>query len=110
MSKSILLCVCICLAVTINAQTINLHGKISDQSGKPISGAIVSLESQDLKDTSKSDGTYSIFKEITSIMPLRVPKNTDVTCVMKVFFFSLAKPSNVKIRIFDKMVGFKKNE
>lgn len=101
MSKSILLCVCICLAVTINAQTINLHGKISDQSGKPISGAIVSLESQDLKDTSKSDGTYSIFKEITSIMPLRVPKNTDVTLRNEGLFFSLAKPSNVKIRIFD---------
>jgi hypothetical protein len=34
-------------------------------------------------------------------MPLRVPKNTDVTLRNEGLFFSLAKPSNVKIRIFD---------
>lgn len=101
MSKLMLICVCICFTVTVNAQSINLHGTISDQAGEPISGAVVTLVGQQLQDTSESDGTYSILKEITPTMPLRIPHNTDVFMHNGGLFFSLVKSSNVKIRIFD---------
>lgn len=42
-----------------HAQTINLRGKISNQAGQAVSGAIVELAVLKLKDTTASDGMYS---------------------------------------------------
>ena len=41
---------------SLNAQTINLQGVVSDTDGKPISGAIVSLVVNNLKDTTNAEG------------------------------------------------------
>jgi hypothetical protein len=47
--------------MTVNAQTtVNLSGTVSNQAGKPIAGAIVSLVKQQLKDTTGTDGAYNI--------------------------------------------------
>jgi len=47
------------IAISIPAQTINLHGTVSSTAGGPISGAIVSIAKLKLMDTTGADGGYS---------------------------------------------------
>jgi len=47
------------LMFTINAETIDLHGTVSNRAGEPIADAIVALKGQAMIDTTESDGTYS---------------------------------------------------
>ncbi|MEO6097757.1 MAG: hypothetical protein ABIW76_19730, partial [Fibrobacteria bacterium] len=44
----------------VQAQTINVRGKISNQAGQAVSGAVVELAVRKLKDTTGTDGMYSI--------------------------------------------------
>jgi poly(3-hydroxybutyrate) depolymerase len=48
------------LGLIANAQAVNLRGKVTNQSGKAIAKAIVTLVPDGLKDTTGTDGSYSI--------------------------------------------------
>jgi len=53
---------------SVQAQTtINLRGVVSGVGGQPVSGAIVTLVGQNLKDTTGVDGAYSITKGVIAI-------------------------------------------
>ena len=61
MCQRIALYLVMLIGMTVNAQTtVNLSGTVSNQAGKPIAGAIVSLVKQQLKDTTGADGAYNI--------------------------------------------------
>ncbi|HAJ79425.1 MAG TPA: hypothetical protein DCO75_06600 [Fibrobacteres bacterium] len=67
--RSKILCLVLLIGLTVNAQTtISLSGKITNSSGTAISNAIVTLVGQGLKDTTGSDGAYSITKSNVSVL------------------------------------------
>jgi poly(3-hydroxybutyrate) depolymerase len=87
--------------LTINAQTINVKGKISNQSGKPITNAIVVLQGQHLTDTTGPDGTYTFTKSSVAIMQAKTPQSEKVFVNHGILEFQLPQPSIVKVEIFD---------
>ncbi len=96
------LCLLFFFALMVNAQTINLHGKVSNPAGKPIDKAIVTLANQGLKDTTGADGAYSILNTTPVVMPISLVPRLQTIVLEKGFLeFSLPDPSPVKIEIFD---------
>ncbi len=100
MLRRITLCLFILTGLAFGVQTINLTGTVKNKAGKEISGAIVSLAKQPLKDTTGSDGKYEL-KEGVSVLPLLVPKTQSVTLNSNILEISLPDPSPVKVEIFD---------
>lgn len=88
-------------SLSVNAQTINLRGKVSNQAGKPITNAILTLVGQGIKDTTGADGSFSIITTDVSVIPLLKPTNTTITMYKSFLDFSLLNSSPVKIEIFD---------
>ncbi len=86
----------------VGAQTaINLRGTVSNQAGKPIADAIVALVNQGLKDTTGTDGVYSIAKGNVSVMPAVIPRDRTVILNGDFLEFGLPRPSSMKVEIFD---------
>jgi O-glycosyl hydrolase len=86
--------------LALGAQTINLHGIVTNKAGNPIVGAIVSLVKQSLKDTTDSKGEYKLIEGV-AVVPLLVPKTQFVTLSSNILEISLPEPSPVKVEIFD---------
>jgi hypothetical protein len=63
------------VALTASAQSIALNGTISDAKGQPVSGAVVSLVRQNMKDTTGANGLYSLGAPTGTISGLSIPKN-----------------------------------
>ena len=102
MYKRYVFCLFILIGLTVNAQTtINLSGTVSNQAGKPIGGAIVTLVKQQLKDTTGADGAYKITNNNVSVLPLLIPRNKTIFMDRGVLEFSLPHPSPVKVEIFN---------
>jgi poly(3-hydroxybutyrate) depolymerase len=101
MYRHLAFCLLLSIGLTANAQEINLRGKVSDESEKAISGAIVTLVGQGLKDTTGTDGTYAISTATALKMPLLQPENESILPLNGGLAFALPKPSAVMIRIFD---------
>lgn len=87
--------------LTVSAQTINLKGVVSNNAGKPISGAIVSLARQKLKDTTGTDGKYAFVATGIRNLPAIVPHINDISLNHDVLQFSIATPSPMKVELFD---------
>lgn len=86
----------------MSAQKISLSGKVTNTSGKVISGAIVSLKSKNLKDTTDATGTYTLANGISDI--IASPKSADVDAVLlenNSIKVKLAQPLKVRIELFD---------
>jgi hypothetical protein len=89
------------IVVTVNAQTVNLRGKVTNRSGDPIANAVVILVSQDFTDTTGSDGLYAIAVTGIKQPPLLTPQNKRISLEKGVLTFSLPAPSPVMVEIFD---------
>ncbi|HEX3020634.1 MAG TPA: hypothetical protein VHP36_10050, partial [Chitinispirillaceae bacterium] len=87
------------IGLTINAQSVNISGKVTNQTGKPVSKATVELVKVGLKDTTDSDGAFSL--ATTNIQASLKPESRPITLSRGFLDFSLIKPSSVKIEIFD---------
>ena len=101
MHRYVVFCCIVFLGLSTGAQTINLRGTVSNQAGKPIAGAIVSLVKQGLKDTTGADGAYKIANGDVSVLPLLIPRNRVIFMDKGFLEFSLPNPSPVKVEIFD---------
>lgn len=110
MRQRIAFCLAILIGLTVNAQTINLRGVVSNQAGKPIANAILTLVKQGLKDTTGTDGAYSFTKSTAVVMPMLVPQNTNIFMNRGFLEFSLPNASPVKIEIFDVQGNLLKRE
>jgi hypothetical protein len=93
-------CLFFLIAVTIHAETINLSGKVTNYSGKPISNAVVTLAKQGVKDTTGADGAYSI--TTTSVMtPIElIPHTRDIVLKNGSLEFRLPESAPVKVEIY----------
>jgi hypothetical protein len=85
-----------------SAQPIGLSGTVTNKSGKPISGAIVTLSVQNLKDTTDAAGAYSINGGtfLTNPAPI-LPNAEKISFTSGIFVLSLTKPARVRIEMFD---------
>ncbi|MBN2035450.1 MAG: hypothetical protein JW768_01790, partial [Chitinispirillaceae bacterium] len=70
MNRTIAFGLIIAFGAKLHAQTINLHGRVSNSAGQPVANAVVELAKQGVKDTTGSDGAYSIVKPNVSIRPI----------------------------------------
>lgn len=84
----------------VNAQTVNLRGTVSNGVGQPVSGAIVTLLKTGLKDTTGSDGIYSLVRMNTAILP-RSSGAESISLTGGALEVELSEPSAVTIEVFD---------
>ncbi len=87
--------------LAVSAQTVNLRGTVSNSAGKAISGAIVTLARQKMKDTTGTDGKYAFASTSIRALPAILPQNNDISLNNDVLQFSIATPSPMKIELFD---------
>lgn len=87
------------IGLSINAQSVNISGKVTNQAGKPVSNANVELVNAGLKDTTGSDGAFSI--ATTNIQASFKSEPRPITLTSGSLDFSLVKPSPVNIEVFD---------
>lgn len=86
---------------TLHAQSIHLHGRVSNASGQLVANAVVELLKQGMKDTTGSDGAYSITKSSASIRPGTAIHSGDIRMDKGVLEFTVSRPSAVKIEVHD---------
>jgi poly(3-hydroxybutyrate) depolymerase len=101
MYKRAAFCLAVLIGLTANAQSINLRGVVSNQAAKPIANAIVTLAGQGLKDTTGTDGAYSIVNATPAVVPLLAPQNEKISLYRGDLTFCVPNPSPVKVEIFD---------
>jgi hypothetical protein len=90
------------LVFSLSAQTINLTGKITNAGGKAISGAVVTLSSKNLKDTTDASGTFMLKNGTATIhTAAALPATGSVSLKNGMLTFSLQKPSAVCVELFD---------
>ncbi|MEO6095917.1 MAG: carboxypeptidase-like regulatory domain-containing protein, partial [Fibrobacteria bacterium] len=88
---------------SLHAQTINLRGVVSNGSGQPVAKAVVELVKLGIRDTTGSDGAFSINKAVLSNRSLSATRTERESIKLDkgVLEFTLDKPSPVKIEVFD---------
>ena len=91
------------IGFSLAAQTISITGKVSNQSGNPISGAIVTLQGRKLSVTTNGDGSFEII-QTTALSPLSspiLPNSEKISLYNGIVSISLMHPTRVKIEMFD---------
>ena len=93
----------VCTVSTVNAQTttINLRGKVSNESGAAVSGAVVTLVGQNLKDITDADGMYEIKHEEVAVQRMLQPACKNFIVDKGGLVFSLPDVTPLKIEMFD---------
>jgi hypothetical protein len=87
---------------TASAQTITLNGKVTNQSGKPISGAVVTLAGKKISDTTDATGAYSINGGTVSVNTNAILPGADkISMVSGRIVLSLSMQMPVKIELFN---------
>jgi poly(3-hydroxybutyrate) depolymerase len=86
---------------TVNAQTVNLQGVVSNSGGQPVGNAIVTLVRQAMKDTTGTDGKYSFGSTVAVQLPTIVLPTEVIVMNNGVLQFTLSNSSPVKVEIFD---------
>jgi hypothetical protein len=95
------LCLISVIGFSAAAQTINMSGKVTNQSGKAIKGAIVTLAVKKLKDTTDAEGAYTITSvHIANPAPV-LPSVERITMNHGKISISLPTAAPVKIEMFD---------
>ncbi|MBN1760525.1 MAG: hypothetical protein JW863_19505, partial [Chitinispirillaceae bacterium] len=86
----------------LQAQTIAINGKVTDQSGKGINRAVVQLKSKNLADTTDEEGAYSLSAEISSVNNMTILSGTDAISLRDgIVTVHCAKPHQVRVELFD---------
>ncbi|MEO6098431.1 MAG: alpha/beta hydrolase-fold protein [Fibrobacteria bacterium] len=94
---------------TLDAQTINLRGKVSNGAGQPVPNAVVELMLQGKKDTTGADGSYS-FTGPVPVRPNSSALSEDMRLVQGVLEFRVSTTSPLKIEVFDINGNIQKKE
>lgn len=80
---------------------VNLKGKITSVNGLPVTNAIVTLVRQNMKDTTGSDGLYSLIKNGTAVLAPVAPHAQNITLENGILKLTLTNSSPIKVEIFD---------
>jgi hypothetical protein len=102
MNRTIMICLILATGFSLSAQTIALSGKVTNQSGKAVSGAIVALTNQKVADTTDAAGAYSLTKGTSAAIPAPIQPSTEAISLNNgIVMLSLIKPAQVRIELFD---------
>jgi lysophospholipase L1-like esterase len=94
----------------LHAQTLNVRGKVSNGAGQPVANAVVELLQQGVKDTTGSDGTYSIIRPSVSNRSLSGTLTESMRFDNGVLEFTVGKSSALKVEVFDLQGNLQKKE
>jgi polyhydroxybutyrate depolymerase len=89
------------LVLSAQAQQVNVRGKITDGTGKAVTNAMVEIIKLKLKDTTGTDGNFSIMGAVTALRGSSLSLPGLISFDKGVLDFTLGKPSPLKIEIFD---------
>ncbi|HEX2957085.1 MAG TPA: hypothetical protein VHO70_09630 [Chitinispirillaceae bacterium] len=89
------------LCFASSAQKLNLQGKISNSADQPISGAIVTLAGQKLKDTTGADGKFSFDRAVAVSLPEIIPQTEQIWFDNGIVQLALNTSTSVKVVIYD---------
>lgn len=102
MNHKLILGLIAAVGISATAQTIKLTGKVTNQTGKAVSGAIVTLVNKQLKDTTDASGGYSITTSTASALTNELNSaNDQILMSGNTIAVSLTKPAPVKIEVYD---------
>jgi len=99
MKRTSVMCLILATSLGVSAQTIALKGKVTDQAGKAISGAAVTLKSKNMKATTDASGAYSIAG--TGVTTMLSQSTTSVSLINGSVALRLDKPAAVRLELFD---------
>lgn len=89
------------MGLAVNAQQVNIRGKVSDGSGKAVAGATVTLGRLKHSATTGTDGSYSLNFTVDAIRRLSDAPSRDITMEHGVLQLSVGSPTPVRIEVFD---------
>ena len=90
------------MAAHVPAQTVALSGKVTDGSGKAIGGALVSLKSNRISDTTDASGAYALSGTATALHGSRVfPGQGTMTLQRGILHVDLEQSNRVRVDLFD---------
>jgi hypothetical protein len=102
MSRMLGIVLILAIGFSAGAQTIGLSGKILNKNSKPVAGAIVTLSTQKMKDTTDSQGAFAFAKSTFVAGPNpAMPAADKISTAGGVVSVSLARPSTVTLELFD---------
>lgn len=110
MNRMIACALTVAFGANLHAQAIHLNGLVSDSSGRPVAKAVVDLSRQGSKDTTGSDGTYSIIIPSVSIQSVQEPHTGNMRLNNGVLEYTVGQPSPVKIEVYDMKGNARKSE
>src|SRR6476659_6651802 len=85
----------------LHAQSINVHGKVSNAAGQPVANAVVELAQQKIKDTTGADGMYSITSPGVAIRSLASTLAEGMRLENGTLELTVRKAAPMKIEVFD---------
>jgi len=89
-------------SIALQAQDIEIKGKVTSKEGKAIYGAIVSIESMQIADTTDTSGVYSLVAKISHVKDMSVQFfKPSISFNNSIINLSLTKPSHTSIEIFN---------
>lgn len=96
------LCVVFLASAYLPAQTVALTGKVTNQSGQSVAGALVTLKSRSLTDTTNASGTYTLTADVSSVKnAVTVPGSGSISLIHGSVCLQLTNPELVRIDLFD---------
>jgi poly(3-hydroxybutyrate) depolymerase len=102
MFKRMAFCLAVLIGLSVNAQTINVRGKVSTQGGaRPLPNATVTLVGQTLNGASDTGGAYSIKRSTGVKAQLLVPQIDNISLTSSALEFCLSQQQSIKVEIFD---------
>lgn len=103
MNKNTAMFLLFAMGFGLSAQTIALKGKVTNQSGKAISGAIVTLKSQKLADTTDASGAFSISGGTSAVISASPSLSGNEAVSMKNgnIEIKLLKKAEIRVELFD---------
>lgn len=89
-------------SIAMYAQDIEIKGKVTDKDGKAIYGAVVSIESMEVADTTDTSGEYSLIAKISHVNNMSVQGfKQSISFSNSIINLNLTKPSHASIEIFN---------
>ena len=101
MDQHIALGIILSLGLSVNAETINIRGKVTDAAGKPIAKAVVELLHAKLKDTTGTDGLYSLNPNSIAVRPLSGSLSGDIRLDRGALELTVTEAAPLRIGIYD---------
>jgi poly(3-hydroxybutyrate) depolymerase len=96
--------------LTVNAQTVNVRGTVSNLAGKPIANATVTLAVQKLSSTTGANGAYTITKSIITQIPGLRSQPASFSLNNGILEIGLPSSLPVKVEFFDVQGNLLKRE